>query len=181
MQASHERVVLETERLAVVRLGLGGEARLQAVFDRAPDHFLALNGRPPAPDAAVAELRAAVAEPGRAMAVLSRLDGGGDVGVLGWWTQRPEPHLALLGTILVVPEARGQGLAREALEGLEIWLAGQGMQALRTAFPRRRLSVHPIVRALGFQEMSILEHTKLGMAGVGTSLWVKALPQRSAP
>jgi hypothetical protein len=31
------------------------------------------------------------------------------------------------------------------------------------------------VKALGFREMSIAEHQKLGMAGAGISLWQKPL------
>jgi hypothetical protein len=33
--------------------------------------------------------------------------------------------------------------------------------------------VHPIVKALGFSEMSIAEHALLGLGGVGVSLWEK--------
>jgi hypothetical protein len=33
--------------------------------------------------------------------------------------------------------------------------------------------VHPVVRALGFQEMSIRDHQLLGLAGAGVSLWEK--------
>jgi hypothetical protein len=32
------------------------------------------------------------------------------------------------------------------------------------------------VTALGFREMSIAEHQKLGMAGAGVSIWSKPLP-----
>ena len=61
--------------------------------------------------------------------------------------------------------------AREALETVGGSLAEGGITELRTAFPRGLLALHPIVRALGFREMSIAEHQKLGFAGAGTSLW----------
>ena len=162
-----ERLVLETPRLLARTLGAGDEARLQAAL-------AAASPRPVAPDAAAGELAACAAQPGRRIAVLS-LREGGDVGVIGWWTGNPEPGQALLGTLALAPEHRRQGLAREALAALEEWLAESGIHGLRTAFPRRRLELHPVARALGFREMSIAEHTRLGMAGAGTSLWEKPL------
>ena len=165
---------LETARLTLRACGPGDAARLQAVFAAAADHFAPAG---PGPEAATHEITQAADEPGRAVALLTLSDGT-DVGALGWWEGRPEPGLALLGTLVVVPDHRGRGFAREALEGVEIWLAGRGVVALRTAFPRRRFAFHPVVRALGFQEMSIAEHQKLGLAGAGTSLWEKPVGAR---
>ena len=165
---------IESPRLLVHALGPGDEARLQAVFDAAPDWHQAL-GRPADPTAAAAEVAASAAAEGRAIAVLTLRETGEDVGAIGWWRERPEPGVALLGTLLMVPAHRGAGLAREALAVLEGWLAGGGTRELRTAFPRRLLPLHPLVKALGFREMSIAEHQKLGMAGAGTSLWSKPL------
>jgi GNAT superfamily N-acetyltransferase len=168
---------IESPRLLVRALGPGDEARLQAVFDAAPDWHQAL-GRPADPAAAAAEVAASAAAEGRAVAVLTLREAGEDVGAIGWWRERPEPGVALLGTLLVVPAHRGAGLAREALAALEGWLAEGGTRELRTAFPRRLLPLHPLVKALGFREMSIAEHQKLGMAGAGTSIWSKPLAGR---
>ena len=165
---------LETDRLAIRPLAAGDEARLQAVLEAGRDYFAALGDAPgPAPDAAARELASAASSPGRAVAVLEWLETGEDVGVVGWWRGRPEPDLALLGMLIVAPAHRGKGVAREAMAALEVWLAGRGVRALRTAFPYRRLALHPVVRALGFREMSIAEHAKLGLSGAGTSLWEK--------
>ena len=111
---------------------------------------------------------------GRAEALVSLLDGT-DVGALGWWAGHPEPDVALLGMIVVLPAHRGGGVAREALAALEGRLAEGGIRRLRTAFARRRRAIHPVVRALGFEEMSIREHTKLGIAGASVSLWEKEI------
>jgi len=165
---------IESPRLLLHPLGPGGEARLQAVFDAAPDWHLAL-GRPADPGAAAAEVGASAASPGRAVAAVTLRETGEDVGAVGWWGEKPEPGIALLGTLLIVPAHRGAGLAREALAALEGRLAEGGTRELRTAFPRRLLPLHPLVTALGFREMSIAEHQKLGMAGAGTSLWSKPL------
>ena len=172
-------VAVESARLALHLLGPGDEARLQALLEAGGDHFRALAGEPgPAPDAAARELAGCAATPGRTVAALTLLEMGEDAGVLGWWRGNPEPGVALLGTLVVVPAHRGQGLAREALGALEVWLAGQGVRALRTAFPYRRTAIPPLVRALGFREMSIAEHAKLGLRGAGTSLWEKPLGPR---
>jgi GNAT superfamily N-acetyltransferase len=165
---------LETDRLLIHTLGPDDEARLQRVFETCADHFAVLMGqRGVAPDAAAAELAACGATPGRAVAVLTLARTGEDVGAIGWWLGNPEPDRALLGMLMIAPAHRGQGLAREALGALEVWLRGQGMRAVRTAFQRRRFAVHDIVTALGFREMSIAEHALLGLGGAGVSLWEK--------
>ena len=165
---------IETARLAIRALGAGDEERLQRIFSACADHFTALTGqRAPAPDAAEQELRACGQTWGRQVAVLTRIDTGEDVGAVGWWAGNPGPDRALLGMLMIDPAHRGQGLAREALEAVEVWLGGRGIHALRTAFQRRRLPVHAIVRALGFSEMSVREHTLLGLGGAGISLWEK--------
>jgi GNAT superfamily N-acetyltransferase len=164
---------LETDRLLLHTLAPGDEARLQRVFESCADHFTVLTGQRLAPGAAAGELAACAATPGRAVAVLTRADTGDDVGAVGWWRGNPEPDRALLGMLMIDPAHRKQGLAREALGALEVWLRGQGIVAMRTAFQRRRLAVHPIVKAFGFQELSIREHALLGLGGVGVSLWEK--------
>lgn len=165
---------IETERLAIRALGAGDEERLQRVFAACADHFAALQGLPgPAPDAGAQELVACLSTPGRQVAMLTLLNTGEDVGAAGWWAGNPGPDRALLGMLMIVPAHRRQGLAREALEAVEVWLAGRGIAAMRTAFQRRRLSIHPIVKALGFTEMSIRDHQLLGLAGAGISLWEK--------
>lgn len=172
--ASDQPQAIESPRLLLRALGPGDEARLQAVFDAAPDWHAAL-GRPADPGAAAAEVGAAAASPGRAIAAVTLRETGEYVGAVGWWGEKPEPGIALLGMLLIVPAHRGAGLAREALAALEARLAEGGTRELRTAFPRRLLPLHPLVTALGFREMSIAEHQKLGMAGAGTSIWSKRL------
>lgn len=162
-------------RLAFRLLGPGDEATLQAVFDAAPDHFLALTGVPPQPGAAAGEIAGAAPVPGREVALLVLRDTAEAVGAAGWWAGNPAPGVALLGTLLVLPAHRGRGLGREALEALEGWLAGRGVNRLRTAFPYRARSVPAVVQALGFRPMSIAEHARLGKAGAGTALYEKEI------
>jgi GNAT superfamily N-acetyltransferase len=167
---------LETDRLVLRTLRSADEARLQAIFEACADHFANLLGqRGPAPDAARAELASCAATPGREVALLTLAETGEDVGAIGWWEGNPSADRALLGMLMMVPARRGEGLAREALGALEVWLRGRGIVALRTAFQRRRLSIHPLVKSLGFRELSIREHTLLGLGGAGVSLWEKPI------
>ena len=171
-----DSIALESDRLRLQPLRPGDEARLRAVFEAARDYFAAIGAGAPTPEAAaVRELAGCADTAGRAVAVLSLLETGEDAGAIGWWSGSPEPGVALLGMLMVAPAQRGRGLAREALDTLEVWLAGTGVRALRTAFPYRRQELHPLARALGFREMSIAEHAQLGLAGVGTSLWEKPI------
>jgi RimJ/RimL family protein N-acetyltransferase len=174
VNAASAEPIIESPRLRLDALGPGDETRLQAVFDASPDWHAAL-GRPADPGAAAAEIAASAASQGRTIAAVTLRETGEGVGAVGWWGEKPEPGVALLGTLLIVPAHRGAGFAREALAALEAWLAAGGTRELRTAFPRRLLPLHPLVTALGFREMSIAEHQKLGMAGAGTSLWRKPL------
>ena len=145
---SQEDPVIESARLVIRPLGLDDAPRLQAVFEATPDHFAVVAGQEGAtPESAAHELREAAARPGREVALISLADGT-DVGAMGWWAAHPEPDVALLGMILVSPAHRGTGVAREALAALEGRLAARGIRRLRTAFQRRRLAIHPVVRAL---------------------------------
>jgi GNAT superfamily N-acetyltransferase len=161
--------LFETARLSVVPVAPGGEGPLRAVFEATPDFFEAVYGIPAAPPgAAEKETAASAAQQGREVAVLLR--GGEAVGAMAWWTGNPEPDRALLGMLMVVPSARGDGVGREALDGLLVWLAGQGMAAVRTAVQRRRRPVLDRLARLGFAELPISEHQKLGLAGAGLAL-----------
>jgi GNAT superfamily N-acetyltransferase len=168
--------LLETVRLVLLPAAAADVAAVQRVFERCADHFTALTGAAgPAADAARTELATAGETSGRRVALVVPSEGGEAVGALGWWEGNPLPDRALLGMLMIVPERRGEGLAREALGALEVWLAGRGIRAVRTAFQRRRLPLHAVVRALGFREMSIAEHTALGLPGAGISLWERPI------
>lgn len=168
-------VTLETARLALRQLGPADAERLQAVFCAAEDHFLALTGAGPGADAAEREIAGCMATPGRTVALATLLDTGEDVGAVAWWEGNPEAEVALLGTLIVAPAHRGSGLAREALEGLEMWLRGRGIVRMRAGVLRRYRPANLFLQALGFTELSIREHTKLGIAGAGTALYEKPL------
>lgn len=166
----------ETPRLALRLLSPGDAPALQRVFAAAGDYFLGVTGRPePAPDAAEQELRGCAATPGRDVALVSLRDTGEAVGAVGWWAGNPEPELALLGMLLVVPERRREGVAREALGAVEAWLAARGVRRLRTGVATRDRRGGEVLPALGFARMSIADHQALGLDMAHLALWEKAL------
>lgn len=167
---------LETPRLTLRTLGPEDAPELQRVFSAAGDYFLRVTGRAEAePDAAERELRGGAATPGREVALVTLREGGEPVGALGWWRGNPAPDRALLGMLLVVPEQRGRGIAREALGALEARLAEGGIRALRTSVGIRDYEAQDVLAALGFARMSIRDHQALGLQGATLSLWEKAL------
>jgi len=166
----------ETSRLSLRLLSPDDAPALQRVFEAAGDYFMGVTGRPePAPDAAEQELRGCAATPGRDVALASLRETGEPIAALGWWAGNPEADVALLGMLLVAPNHRGRGIAREALEALEGWLAGRGIRRLRTGAATRDRRAGEVIPALGFERMSIAEHQALGLDMAHLALWEKAL------
>ncbi|HEX2188829.1 MAG TPA: GNAT family N-acetyltransferase [Longimicrobiaceae bacterium] len=165
-----------TPRVELRLLGPDDAPELQRVFAAAGDYFLGVTGRPePDADAAERELRGSVAASGRGVALVTLRETGEAVGALGWWAGNPQPDVALLGMLLVVPERRREGLAREALGALEGWLAARGVRRLRTGVAMRDRRAGEVLPALGFARMSIAEHQALGLDMAHLALWEKTL------
>lgn len=156
---------ISTSPLQVRRLYERDAPVLQTVFAACGDHFVATTGAAPGPEAALNELRGCAATPGREAALL--LAGDEPVGALGWWSGYPEPGVALLGLLLVVPEQRRRGTARAALHALEPWLAAHDVSWLRAGVTFGDARAHAVARALGFHEMrqrthvTVATHTRL--------------------
>ena len=115
---------LDTPRLALRHLGPDDHQLLQGVFEAAGDYFLSITGRPaPNPDAAEREIGSSLSTSGRHIALISLPDGDTPIGAIGWWEGNPEPDVALLGMLLIVPDRRRQGFAREALADARLQVA----------------------------------------------------------
>jgi GNAT superfamily N-acetyltransferase len=166
----------ESARLAFQPLGPGNEALLHHVFTAAGDYFLPLTGRAE-PDAGAAkhEIEAVSAHTSRAIALVTLLESGEPAGSVGWWLGHPEEDVALLGLLMLVPELRGQGLAREVVETLAERFAAAGIRRLRTAVPTTHYAAHDFLRGVGFAMMSIRDHAAMGVGGTGTLLWERAI------
>jgi RimJ/RimL family protein N-acetyltransferase len=174
--APHDDLVARTPRLEIRLLGAGDEARLQAVFREAGDHFLPVTGRPaPDPDAAEREIRGCAASPGRDVAALVWRDTGRDVGAVGWWLGHPEPDVTLLGMLMVAMQHRQRGVAREALAGLEGWLAGEGITRVRSAASADDRRAQAVLKALGFREMNEQRHVGLDRGRLRLSMLEKRI------
>jgi GNAT superfamily N-acetyltransferase len=168
--------IFSTDRLQARPLASGDEPLLQHVFEAAGDYFMPITGRPsPDADAAVREIRGCEGTEGREVAVLFDVHGE-PVGALGWWQGNPEPDVGLLGMVLMVPEARGVGHAREAVQALEIWLAERGIRSLRTGVGAHDLARQTFVRALGFEPLDERTHVSLDRGRMMITLFQKALP-----
>lgn len=153
--------VIPSARLRIRCLAPGDEALLQETFSAAGDAFLPTTGfARPAPDAAAREIRAAAQSPGREVALLELADGA-PVGAAGWWADYPEPAVALMGMLMIVPAHRRRGLAREALEALGRWLAAAGVVRLRAAAGYGDRAAQDALRALGFRELDERRHVSL--------------------
>jgi RimJ/RimL family protein N-acetyltransferase len=150
------------ERMALRLAGPGDAAELQTVFERVPDHFVRVTGRPePGADAAERELRAAAETEGRQVALVREATGADAVGALGWWVGHPEPDVALLGMLLIAEDARGRGLAREALGLLEHRLREEGISRVRTAVAAEDQIARAVLEALGFASMDQSKHVDM--------------------
>lgn len=167
-----EQPFFTTARLEARSLVPGDEEVLQRVFEAAGDYFLSITGRPePDPDAAARELRAGAATPGRAVALLSLREGERPVGAVGWWRGSPDPETALVGMLLLVPEERGKGLAREALDGLAARLGGEGVKRLRTGVGAGDRRLHALLETLGFAPLDERKHVSLDRGRIMLALF----------
>lgn len=171
-------VLFETPRLDARRLRPGDEEVLQEVFRTTPEYFITVTGRAEVdPDAAERELQAAAGAEGREVALLTLRETGAGVGALGWWGGQPEPGLSLLGMVLLVPEERGKGLAREAVEGLEGWFGAQGMDKIRTGVVVGHQRARAMLEALGFTDTEERTHVPLpNRARMMITFYEKDLP-----
>jgi RimJ/RimL family protein N-acetyltransferase len=166
----------EDGRLALRLAGPGDSDELQRVFERAPDHFLRVTGSPePSPDAAERELRAAAETEGRRVALVRPVEGADAVGALGWWAGHPEPDVALLGMLLIAQEARGRGLAREALGMLEGRLREEGISRMRTAVGAEDRTARRVLEALGFASMDRRAHVDMDGGRLRVAFFEKTL------
>jgi GNAT superfamily N-acetyltransferase len=152
-----------SERLRARTAGPSDEPLLQAVLVAAGDHFLGVTGRgEPDPDAARREIEAAGSTEGRIVVLLEPVEGGAPVGAAGWWTGVPDAETALLGMLLLVPQVRGQGLGREALEALARHLASGGIQRIRTGVGFGDQRARSLLPRLGFAPLDERSHVSVG-------------------
>jgi RimJ/RimL family protein N-acetyltransferase len=173
---------LDTPRLALRHLGPDDHQLLQGVFEAAGDYFLSITGRPaPNPDAAEREIGSSLSTSGRHIALISLPDGDTPIGAIGWWEGNPEPDVALLGMLLIVPDRRRQGFAREALAGVEAALSASGMRRMRTGVAAGDTRTHQILGALGFTPLDARTHISLDRGRMMIALFEKGLVIQDAP
>ena len=166
----------DAPQLSLQPLAPGDEPTLQEVFEAAADYFRVMTARErPEHDAARREIAACAATEGREIALLRLPNTPEAVGAIGWWQGNPEPDVALLGMLMIIPTQRGRGLAKEAVQELERRLGEAGIRRLRAGVGAQQRPLHALLEALGFERMSIAEHQRLGLAGAKLALWEKGI------
>jgi RimJ/RimL family protein N-acetyltransferase len=167
---------LRTTRLRLERAAVGTAEELQQVFAAAGEHFTTVTGRPePDADAASRELRSAESAEGREVYLVRLAESGEAVGAVGWWERHPEPHVALLGMLLIGRGQRGGGLGREALGAVEDAFRARGIRELRTAVGAGDVGRQTVLQALGFSPLDERKHISLDRGRVMIALFSKEL------
>lgn len=164
-------------------IGPEDSADLQAVFEGAGDYFLRVTGRPtPAADAAERELSSAASTVGREVALIVPANGRNAdgkapraLGALGWWSGHPEPEVALIGMLMILPEERGRGFARAALAALEGRLRESGIVRLRTAVGVDDHQSRAFIEAVGFASLDRRSRVDVDSGRLRIAFFEKAL------
>lgn len=82
--------------------------------------------------------------------VLTSAKSGMCVGLLSVYHGYPEPDVAYIGELFLLPDHQGQGLGREAYLGLEAELRSQGLRAARVGIGLRNWNALRFWIRLGF-------------------------------
>jgi GNAT superfamily N-acetyltransferase len=137
---------------------------LQALFERATDHFELATGQPPGRDEAS---RAFVAGPPskqvhdkRVIGIFTRQDAL--VGVIDALTDWPEPATWSMGILLVDPTHRGRGLGSAALAEYECWARACGAKRFRTAVVSHHVSGIRFLEGTGYLLNRRVENPEAG-------------------
>jgi len=151
-------------RYRVERLGALDAARVQPLFEACADYTLLETGEPPPPNAAALELEAT--PPGRttddkfALGLLTGEDR--IVGLLaadrGW----PDEGCWWIGLLLIAPDCRGTGLARDFVDRFLAWVTGQGARGVELAVFDENRRADQFWRGLGFSHVRSTEPRAIG-------------------
>ena len=144
-------------------------AELQALVDAERAYFVQMEGRAPAPDEVARLLAEADADPDRRVLALSGR-GGGVEALVDVQLHAPEPGTAHVVLLLLRTAARGRGLGREAVEGLEDALAAAGCSAVRASVLDRNAGAGAFWESVGY--------APVGRLPGGVTVYEKALPAR---
>ena len=139
----------------VVRLTRRDSDRLQALFERCTDFFELTTGQPPNPTAAEAEFLDVPAgktpEDLQVFGLCQRPDTltGAMIAVQDY----PAAATWWIGTMLIDPTDRSQGVGSAFYQGFERWLAAQGVTGIELCAIAPNLSGRRFWQRLGFAEI----------------------------
>lgn len=139
----------------VTRLARHDSDRLQALFERCTDFFDLTTGQPPAPTAAAAEFADLPAgktpEDLHLFGLCQRPDT--PIGVMIAVQDYPEAATWWIGTMVIDPAYRRQGVGSAFYQGFERWLVAQGMTGIELCAIAPNLPGQHFWQRLGFAEI----------------------------
>jgi len=149
------------------------EAAVRALFERSPDYFEAVEGRPPIDDDASTLF--SDLPPGRSPAdkrVLGVTVGDGPaVGVVDLVRDWPAPGTWIIGLVLLEPAARRRGTGTRVVATIAELVIAEGGERLRAAAHHRNPGADSFWRSLGFTavdddgEIAVFESAAFAAAG----------------
>ncbi len=148
---------METPRLVAALAGTGDLSALQAVLEAAPGYHRLSEGAPARPGAAADLLADAEADAERRLWLLWLRPGAVAAGLLDVQLHWPDPGAAHVRLLLLREALQGRGLGREATEGLESLLRGEGFRALRLSVADENDAARAFWERLGFATSARLE------------------------
>jgi GNAT superfamily N-acetyltransferase len=149
----------------VVALDPSDAPALQRLFERCGDYFELLEGRPPAPNAALNEILDG--PPERVPHDLFSLgieDGAGELlGLISGLRHHRRPNQWYVGFLLLDPVVRGRGLGSTAYWAFQHWIAAQGAESLLLAVLEENERARRFWQSLGFASRHAYPARQIGL------------------
>ena len=147
---------LRSDRVLAAPATLDQASVVQSCFERSADYFRRAEGRPVGRNDGFDLCADASSDPPHCLFVLladTAPDAPRAIGVMDLRLDTPSPGEGTIALLLLVPEARRQGLGREiAISALD-WLRGTGMHTVQLGVRRGAVGAAEFWSSLGFEEV----------------------------
>jgi GNAT superfamily N-acetyltransferase len=167
-----------------VELGAADIARLQRFFDDNPEYFVAVSGRPAAPDAAQEEIRGALPQgwPYTRQWILGFVDATDAlIGMASVVSDLLAARVWHIGMLVVATRLHGTGVAQCVYDRLEAWARDAGAQWLRLGVVAGNARAERFWARRGFVETRRREGIEMGKPGSTVRVMAKPLAGGTLP